>query len=170
MKNIILFLSGLLLLAASTAVAAELPQAGEFDISVCYSGNARVLKMDDAHVAWGYGDETGFTHAAQPDGIMDKMWTRCVGSGGVMEGKRENTGLCEYTDLDGDKLFLISKNAVQLDSKTRESSVRLLGGTGKYAGISGEGTNDNQQFFPEEQGGTYAGCSRFAGSFGFMQP
>lgn len=158
---------GLVLLLATQVISAELPEEGKFDVLNCYSGTSQVLNFDRTHIAWGYRDEVSFTYTDPPGGPFDRMWGRCVGSGGFIEGERMNGALCEYSDIEGDSLFMTSSHATVLETSSRRSEVKLLAGTGKYQGLKGEGTSADQVFFPEDEDrpDSYAGCVRYSGTY-----
>jgi hypothetical protein len=66
------------------------------------------------------------------------MSGRCVGSGRVVKGTLETeTGMCEFIDLTGDKLFTTT-SSTKGDIGTKHT---LAGGTGKYTGITGGWTS-----------------------------
>ena len=64
-------------------------------------------------------------------GPFDKNFLRCIGQSAMVSGKFSNSGTCTETDKDGDKVFI----AYGVGEFT------YAGGTGKYKGITGGGTN-----------------------------
>ena len=77
--------------------------------------------------------------AEKEGSIPDRMSMRCVGSGRVVKGKPEGeTGMCEYIDLSGDKIFSTFSVGNGETPGAVASHHTISGGTGKYIGISGE--------------------------------
>lgn len=71
----------------------------------------------------------GTTRNTDGQKFFDNMSVRCVYYLKVRGGIRKSTGACIETDGDGDKVF------TTFDSGTKTHT--LIGGTGKYKGISG---------------------------------
>ena len=68
------------------------------------------------------------------------MWQSCVGSGGVVAGRRHLDMWCEYLDTEGDKVFAGLSYVQDIQSKQfLETSAKLFAGTGKFEGITGDG-------------------------------
>ncbi|CAB3773939.1 hypothetical protein [Paraburkholderia humisilvae] len=72
----------------------------------------------------------GITRNTKGQKPFDKLSVHCLFFEGARGGKYSETGSCTETDTDGDKIYL----AVSTDAQT------LTGGTGKYKGITGDGT------------------------------
>ena len=68
------------------------------------------------------------------NGMFHNLGIRCWGFIDVVENKPSATGRCIETDTDGDQLFSTYENKAGAGAHT------LIGGTGKYAGISGQQT------------------------------
>lgn len=57
---------------------------------------------------------------------------RCLSLIDIMDGRASAVGRCTETDTDGDQIFSTFENRAGSGSHT------LIGGTGKFAGLSGE--------------------------------
>ena len=120
----------LLLVIAPPAVAdstTEMPQKGTTNYATYYTFHKRAeLKMEGT----GYQaieEIVGITLNTDGKPLFDQMSVKCVGY--IQEVKEEWTwnGACIETDIDGDQVFTTCDKEVHY----------LVGGTGKYKGISG---------------------------------
>ena len=81
----------------------------------------------------------GGTVAEKEGNLPDRMSMRCVGSGRLVKGRPEGeTGMCEYIDVSGDKVFTTYSVVSAQTPGTAISKHTIAGGTGKYTGITGE--------------------------------
>jgi hypothetical protein len=67
------------------------------------------------------------------------MAQHCVGQFTIINGEQEDTVRCEAANAAGDKVFGVATRKFDTAKPGGEGSLRILGGTGKFAGISGEG-------------------------------
>ena len=155
----------LIFVAGVSTASAQMTKDGTFDFTICFTGSSKVIDFDEQHVAFAWVDEKGFARSHPPGGAFDMMWFRCVGSGGVIEGKRPVDDYCELADQDGDKVFVIHRIVTDLSTNTRDSKVEILAGTGKYTGIRGTGESQSPLIFPEEDPDLYARCVRLNGDY-----
>ena len=73
----------------------------------------------------------------KPEGFGDRLTGRCIGSGRTVKGKVEfEYGTCEFTDLAGDK-FYTTLSFVSASADAIATKQTIVGGTGKYAGVTG---------------------------------
>jgi hypothetical protein len=138
--------SGLTVLAASfvlssAGVAGELPKSGSIE-GRFYSHN--VQKIDELATADGmksYVNEAFEFHVGTPPGgdPFDGTTGRCLGYGRYSEesGAVKETGRCTMVDTDGDQISEEYDVDVAGPDDNNPIKVTLLGGTGKYKGISG---------------------------------
>lgn len=138
--------------------AAELPREGDFDATFCFVGNAATLVQSKTDLAYSF-DLTGPVRGELPGSLLDMTSVRCVGLGEVHDGVRTGTHRCVFVDRDGDQVFMRGQAA---GTKT---SVEFLGGSGKYAGISGNWETLALGSFPKVKEGTFQGCSRGGGRY-----
>ncbi|WP_175425751.1 hypothetical protein [Trinickia violacea] len=74
-------------------------------------------------------EPVGITRNADGQKLFDSMSVRCLYFHTAMGGKVGGVGACTETDMDGDKIFTTFDAAARVHT--------LIGGTGKYKGISG---------------------------------
>jgi hypothetical protein len=91
-------------------------------------------------------------------GFMHKARVDCTLYNDVNQGRANATGTCVVMDADGDKIFVDWECAGVMP--TCPGTERFVGGTGKYAGISGE-----QVFQGNFIGDTGAGWSDWKGEY-----
>ena len=150
-----------LLIVASpfSAVAAELPKEGSYDYTSCWSGVNTVITFSKTHTASSY-EMTGTIRSNPPDGIFDKNSFRCVGMNASLGGKFTGSTVCESMDVDGDKR--LSNFSLASDGGlTRE----IVGGTGKYEGMTMTGTIHPLGPFPVIKAGTFQDCNHQTGTY-----
>ncbi|MEZ5728135.1 MAG: hypothetical protein R3E48_09180 [Burkholderiaceae bacterium] len=148
-------------LAAAWVLAANAPAAaGEVpvDITSCWGGNLRVLAPAKGQVFLTY-DVTGLFRSNTPGGAFDATSFECVGSVEYLNGVPSEVGHCVSVDRDGDKTWGRS-----LRSKTEDNWV-FIGGTGKYAGITGTLKRDRRVQGRPARAGTTQGCGRSSGTY-----
>ena len=111
---------------AVRAVSAEFPKTGEAEYDTYYVDNV-LAKIDSGAGTGAIVDETGITRNVKGEGPFHDMSVRCLYHWSLVGATRHSNGSCVHTDKDGDNLF------ATFDDKTSY----LMGGTGKYKGITG---------------------------------
>ena len=102
--------------------------------------------------------------ADQPEGFGDRVTGRCLGSGRMVKGKVEfEYGTCEFTDLTGDK-FYTTLSFVASNADTSAAKQTIVGGTGKYSGITGGWDVVRRQHRPPAQG-EGVGSAKLTGTY-----
>jgi hypothetical protein len=95
----------------------------------------------------------GGTVAEKEGSLTDHMSMRCVGSGRTVKGMPEGeTGMCEYIDVSGDKIFTTFSAGNGEVPGTVVSKHTIAGGTGKYTGITGEWVGTRHPLRPPIEG------------------
>ena len=150
-----------LLIVASpfSAFAAELPKEGSYDFVSCWSGVNNAITFSKTHTASSY-EMTGAIRSNPPDGMFDKNSFRCVGINASLGGKNTGSTVCEAMDVDGDKR-LSTFSLASDGSLTRE----IVGGTGKYEGMTMTGTVHPLGPFPVIKAGTFQDCNHQTGTY-----
>jgi hypothetical protein len=125
------------LVSGAVAAADPLPRRGELSgIFSWYVSNGQNLAVDKDHILWG-GVASGPFLNQNGSGFLHGAAAACTFSG---EFKKDtvthNSGDCVATDADGDKVTLVWKCTACPGS----GEIRWTSGTGKYAGIKGSGT------------------------------
>jgi hypothetical protein len=152
--------SMLSLLAALTAIHVGAVHAGEVE-KLPPSGKAR---FQVSYVQWTgrdiqMGDQAGFgtfqfggiTRNMDGKTWFDRMTERCMGQyyWGGNDAPPAN-GSCLYVDADGDQMVVNWSATAPYDGMKQ-----IVGGTGKYAGITGKGTFDGTQLKSAADGMDY---------------
>jgi hypothetical protein len=118
-------------LMAQGASAADFPKSGS-DKGVIYFTAATAEELEGWETPFqpGLYVMTGVTRTDPEGGPFDKIYSRCVGVRALLDGKYASNGTCTGYATDGDKLFLTFE----------VGKFNLVGGTGKFKGITGVGT------------------------------
>ena len=155
-----LLLSGAFVALFSTpGFAAEV----KYDSQGCYVGPGHLIQHADGFMAGSFDNVTMRLPGQNGSPLLAE---HCVGSFMVIGGEPEQlTGVCEGVDPDGDKYLLTF--ARKGDPTKVEGTVRFVHGTGKYAGVTGEGKfKDIGENTPAPGvANTSGGCNRAWGTF-----
>lgn len=125
-------LAGVISLSLTQVAAADklqMPQQGTAAYVIYYTSHS-LATLDMGEV----GSEAllelvGIARNPEGGKFFDNMSVRCVFYREAMGGKVKGNGACVETDSDGDKVFTTFDAGVAVHT--------LIGGTGKYKGISG---------------------------------
>ena len=126
MKSMLASMAVVLTFWAAPAAAAEFPKTGSAEYDPYYVDNT-VAKINSGAGTGVIGEETGITRNVKGEGPFHDMSVRCLYHWSVVGETNHVNGSCVHTDKDGDNVFAI------FDDKT----TTLIGGTGKYKGITG---------------------------------
>ena len=154
-------LSALVLLAAASAIAqaanpAPMPREGSYEQTLCFGGPAHVISASDTD-RYGTYQLTGGTQSATR--AFDAMSLECIGAFEMRSGVYRHKGYCVFQDASGDKFHVA-------DSATPQAyAAELLGGTGKFNGITGNATIERLGAMTPVRQGTLQGCRRITGSY-----
>jgi hypothetical protein len=129
-------LAGLTMFFGIAAVAGELAKEGTYSGTYAAFGTFKPATpegKDRVLLVW---DENGLQVT---NGMFDHTTWHCWGTGDFTKGVGNDQGYCVATDPAGDQIFqsVVSEKR-PLDQKSFGVSVATTGGTGRYAGISGE--------------------------------
>ena len=151
--------TGLALLAACLAIgvaSAQIPRDGPIDWSLCFGGPTHVVSPTPQD-RFGTYAVTGATRGAA--GLAESLSVECVGTFEILGSASKSQGYCLYQDRAGDRIY-------GTDNRTPAGYTwELLGGTGKYAGITGRGTTEILGIVTPVRPGTLQGCRRLVGSY-----
>ena len=126
MKSMLASMAVVLMCCASPASSAEFPKTGEAEYDTYYVGNF-LAKIDSGVGTGAIVDETGINRNVKGEGPFHDMSVRCLYHWSVVGETNRLNGSCVETDKDGDNVF------TTFDDKNHY----LMGGTGKYKGITG---------------------------------
>lgn len=119
----------------------KLPPSGKVRFQVSYVQFAgRDVEMGD-RAGFGTFEFGGITRNLDGKSWFDRMTEHCTGQyywGG--NASPPSNGSCLYVDADGDQVMVNWSTTAPYDG-----TKQIVGGTGKYAGITGKGTFDGTQ-------------------------
>ena len=139
---------------------------GKFDNKFCFVSKATALiDAGDGYKVANF-EATGIRVGSEGDPMAKNMEEHCVGHYTIIAGQEEDIASCEAVDAAGDKVFVtgIRKFDATKPIDDSEASFRILHGTGKCAGITGEGKSKIVEVIsrtPERM----AACSRSSGTY-----
>jgi hypothetical protein len=126
MKSTLASMVVVLTFCATPAVSSEFPKTGEAQYDTYYIDKV-VAKIDSGAGMGEIVEETGVTRNVKGKGPFHDMSVSCLYHESVVGETNHVNGSCVETDKDGDNVF------TTFDGKSHY----LMGGTGKYKGITG---------------------------------
>lgn len=159
------FLAIATVLAPIAALAGEIPAEGAIDSTFTYISTPTTMPSADGYEATVYDASLVLTGNSSAS-LLDRMAARCLlaGPNNQKSGAFRIAGWCTYSDRDGDMIFASDEESAGSWSEPSKGSGKILGGTGKYAGITGAYTFTND-YFGSPKVGTYAGAGKKSGSY-----
>ncbi|GEP62219.1 hypothetical protein [Reyranella soli] len=101
-----------------------------------YQGTLKSVSMGQDLVQWIAESTVGLV-SDKPKSFGDRVTGRCIGCGRTAKGKVEfEYGTCELADLVGEK-FYTTLSLVSANAGTVATKQTIVGGTGKYTGVTG---------------------------------
>lgn len=131
---------GLLLLGPAPAGAEDMPRQGDFRITYTATIPAapKPVTIGENRVA---SATINMMTAVNESGgkLLHNMAGRCTSAPVIDNGAKtlENHGYCDYVDADGDHVFEKWDYPLQPLGAASEGTGQWIGGTGKFAGLSG---------------------------------
>jgi hypothetical protein len=146
---------------AAFAGKVSIPKEGSYAFDFCPIGQGRTLSNPDKIFALHY-DLDAVVRSTPPGGAFDRVGARCYGLYTNLNGKQAEKGLCELTDLDGDKWWM----DYQGNPDGAGGTYVAAGGTGKYDGMTlrGEYRLDNAWGSPSKEV-AFIGCNSNKGTY-----
>lgn len=126
MKSMLASMAVVLTFCAAPAAAAEFPKTGSAEYDTYYVDNT-LAKIDSGAGTGGIVDSTGITRNVKGEGPFNDMSVRCLYHWSSVGETFHYNGSCVETDKDGDNVF----------TTFDDNNHYLMGGTGKYKGITG---------------------------------
>lgn len=129
-----LILIAAITLRAQAFAADPFPPTGAAKLaaySVCRA--AVIVDMGAAVGSNSSAECTGIVKTRDGSKLLDNLAIRCIENSKIRPERYAYTGACVQTDADGDKFFMTYEGPEGGD-------ITLLGGTGKYQDITGNGT------------------------------
>ncbi len=149
----------LMVMSASSALAADLPKEGKYDMTACISGTAKRIAFDATHSVMTV-EQSGTALSNPPGGFLDKGTFYCLGLGTSLAGKVTYETICQVALPDGDKI--LSTFTQEPDGKITR---KFVAGTGIYEGIAGSGIVEAMGTFPTVMPGTFQNCNHQTGTY-----
>ena len=117
---------------------AEMAKEGLLSGKTTYSVHYTMLPMGEERAQVNY-EGYGVSESQTGEGLLHNASVHVVGGLQAIKGAYENdSGLVCYTRPDGDQIFTTYKCAGQV-GKTGKGTFTIVGGTGKFVGVQGEG-------------------------------
>lgn len=141
---------------AQATNSAPMAREGGYEQTLCFGGPAQVISASDTE-RYGTYQVTGGTQSATK--AFDAMSLECIGTFEMRSGGYRHKGYCVFQDASGDKFH-------GTDTVTPQAyTVEILGGTGKFKGITGSATVERLGAMTPVRQGTLQGCRRITGSY-----
>ena len=138
LRAVVLFAAGILIASPGvTGHCQTLAKAGTISFHTGGKNTASVMDVADKRVQ-GQGVVTGVTFNDKGSGPLHLGGANCSFAFIATEGDGKNLGYCTFGDTDGDRIFVDFTGGSTPDGVLSGSN-RIIGGTGKYAGIQGGG-------------------------------
>ena len=129
---------GLFLIGAETAEA-QLAKQGSYRGSFGAQGAGTLHELEEGHIFF-VGGFNGVLLNDNSGGFLDRTQVLCPGVNDIVNGLSQGLhGYCIITDEDGDKAFA-KWSGVDETPGVGGGPFEWTGGTGKYAGITGDNT------------------------------
>jgi len=143
-----------LIVSAGYVFAEEMPKEGTVSGTAAYSCPVAVMMMGkDVQVTF---DALGVFVTDSPDSPFNNASVRILGSGLVLKGVYTEVGSGCLTFPNGDQVFWIYEGEAYEANKIL-SKMTFTGGTGNFAGITGEGEFDRLNVAKPAKKGTSQG-------------
>lgn len=125
----------------------------------CFTSKATPIDRA-GDVVIGQSEVRGVTDSIPPGAIWDKTTHQCASVWTSSKGAYEFSNRCTNVDRDGDKFFTMAYG-----SSLKSFKWVYIGGTGKYAGISGGGEAAVEEAYPRTAAAVGGACWRGKGSY-----
>ena len=130
-------LAGAVAIGAGLANAQQLPKSGSIEFHTGWKFTGSVMNVAENHVQ-GHGSVSGVTFNNKGSGPLHLGPANCFDTFFVANGKGTAKGFCTFSDADGDRIFT-DYTGEPAPEGGGDGINKIVGGTGKYAGISGSG-------------------------------
>jgi len=129
---------------------------GGIEFTHCLGGTPQSMKHGEGNVAHIVAMNGNIRNSA-PNGMLDNTSTQCLVLNGALNAVMFAHGICEVTDLDGDRLWF------EFERKNSEGTFHSVAGTGKYQAFSVEGTYAHTRF--PQRSGYFQACALSKGQW-----
>ena len=136
-KKFGVIVTGLTLAALCTAAVADpLPKSGSISLRSATRTAFEILPIADK-LGQAHGDGRGVTFNDKDSGPLHLGPLDCTFASFITKDIGRNKGYCAFGDADGDRLFTEWIGTFSLIDGSSQGTSDIVGGTGKYAGITG---------------------------------
>lgn len=115
---------------AFTSAHAQGAKQGEDSITHIFTFVDKTMKLGERTAI--FREFSGISRNDKGSGMFHNLAMRCWGLIDIIEKKGSSIGRCVETDADGDEIYSTFENKAGVGAHT------LIGGSGKYKGISGD--------------------------------
>ena len=138
-KKFSIFVTGLSLATlCAVAVADPLPKSGSINVHSAFRTSFERLPVADK-LGPAHGDARGVTFNDKGSGPLHLGPLDCTFASFITNDTGRNKGYCAFGDADGDRIFTEWIGTFSLTDGHSQGMNDVVGGTGKYAGITGSG-------------------------------
>jgi hypothetical protein len=135
-------------LICSGANAQQLPKSGTIDMHTGWKDTGEAFEVASKQMQ-GHGTVVGTSFNDKGSGPLHMGPAMCQYTFFAADSGAKNKGYCSFGDQDGDRIFTDFDGAATTEGS--EGVNRIVGGTGKYAGIKGNGTWKSRSSGPNGQ-------------------
>jgi hypothetical protein len=148
-----------IVLGSASLAAAPLPKEGPVNWVGCYVGDMTLMEASKES-QFGSFHVSGLTLGSSEGTLLDGSTFECIIQLNIDASGRNASGVCVTVDQDGDK------NSQNYTGVNGAGKWNFIGGTGKYAGITGGGEFKPSRKFPAMmQQGKRGGCNSITGTY-----
>ena len=122
---------------------AEMAKEGTESTIEYFHGTHQALAMEEESVQVIF-EVWGVSVSDTVEGLFHNLSFHCLGGLYAVKGVYKETGLCEYTRPNGDKVYITLKGEGEF-GKPSKGSVTIIGGTGEVKNITGSGEYESNQ-------------------------
>jgi hypothetical protein len=145
----VILLALALLLSANVPAQAQMAKQGTYAGWFGWSSSGTLYEMGKDEVHW-VGEYGGATINDAGKGLWHDAGMVCQGSQRIKNGLSTAEGTCVMTDAEGDKTW--GQWSCTGKFPVCDGNYEILGGSGKYAGITGKNTFHSMALAPTKQG------------------
>ena len=138
-----------LIFAAAAPVQAQLATSGTYSGHYGWSSSGTTFQWEEGHTVW-IGSYGGAFFNDAGSGFLHNSSSLCWGYTDMLDGHINAHGHCVVTDKEGDKAFVIWDGIGHYPELS--GAFEWAGGTGKYAGMSGDNTFSGEFIPGTDQG------------------
>ena len=156
----------ILAIVAATALAGsamaqqpqQQPQSGRFEVTHCFGGTTTAIQRAQAYNVMSLDLRGTVRAVGQQGGPLDRHVSHCKALGGTIgDAPYRFTGFCEFSGSPEDRVLS------EWTLEGGRGSARIVGGTGRYKGASGQHTFASGDPSPAPEPGVVQGCTTLTG-------